>query len=415
MYFALFALMGLASAKMCVNNTVTVNLSANNVNFNISAPKSQYEVTMMVQFLARQGQNATDRLASGFHSVNGTYTISTQFCRPDNMTGSNPVVQVLTHGVGFDKTYWDLSYDNYNYSYVNQATDTYGYCTLSYDRLGVGNSSKGEPINEIQLNLEVEALNALTSLLRTGSFPGVNHTFTTVLHAGHSFGSELTYALVNTYPDASNGIALTGFSTNSSFMSQFTQAANFANANVNQPLRFGNYTLADIQSLLFKDITNPLFNYIAGITSLPPSQNLPNGYLVASNAAAIQALFFAPPFFDYTGLLPLAEETKQAATIGELLTTATLAPTNSFTGPVLVITGDQDTPFCGGNCLATGDPMVPSVISTTQKSFPNVPAGNFLAYVQPNTGHALNFHYNATGAYSVINSFFGRTVAMPSR
>ena len=59
--------------------------------------------------------------------------------------------------------------------------------------------------------------------------------------------------------------------------------------------------------------------------------------------------------------------------------------------------------------------MVPSVISTVQKSFPNVPADSFLAYVQPNAGHALNLHYNSTGAYSVINSFFQRTATIPAR
>lgn len=304
--------------------------------------------------------------------------------------------------------YWDLSYNDFNYSYVNQATDKYGYCTLSYDRLGVGNTTKGEPLNEIQANLEVETLYALTGLLRNGSFPGVNHTFTTVLHAGHSFGSVLTYSMVNKYPTASNGIALTGFSSNYSFMGQFIQGANFGNANVNQPLRFGSYTLKDIQEFLFRDITNPLYNYIAGITSIPPSQNLPNGYIIPSNAAALQALFFAPGYFDWLGLLPFTDLIKQPATVGELLTVG-IASNNSFSGPVLVLTGDQDTPFCGGNCKITGDPIIPSIPSTLQRNFPNVPRNNYLTYIQPNTGHGINLHYNATGAYGVINNFFADT------
>ena len=269
-------------------------------------------------------------------------------------------------------------------------------------------------MNEIQANLEVEALYALTRLLRAGTFPGVNHTFTTVLHAGHSFGAALTYSMVDKYPTASNGIALTGFSSNYSFLSQFVQGANFAMANVNQPLRFGNYTLKDIQELIFRDITNPLFNYIAGITSIPPSQNLPNGYIIASNAPALQALFFAPGFFDWRGLLPLAELTKQPATVGELLTIG-IASNNSFAGPVLVLTGDQDTPFCGGNCRFTGDPSIPSIPSTLQRSFPNVPKNKYLTYIQPNTGHGINLHYNATGAYDVMNRFFAGTGAPASK
>lgn len=65
----------------------------------------------------------------------------------------------------------------------------------------------------------------------------------------------------------------------------------------------------------------------------------------------------------------------------------------------------NDLPYCGGNCLATGDPSVPSIPATAQKSFPNVPAADFEAYIQPNSGHGINFHYNATGAYDVISEF----------
>ena len=39
------------------------------------------------------------------------------------------------------------------------------------------------------------------------------------------------------------------------------------------------------------------------------------------------------------------------------------------------------------------------------KNFPKVPDNDFEAYIQPNTGHGINFHYNATGAYNVIESF----------
>ena len=38
-------------------------------------------------------------------------------------------------------------------------------------------------------------------------------------------------------------------------------------------------------------------------------------------------------------------------------------------------------------------------------NFPNVPDRNFTGYLQPDTGHGINLHYNATGAYMVINDF----------
>lgn len=81
-------------------------------------------------------------------------------------------------------SYWDTPYNNFNYSYVNVATDEYKYYTLAYDRLGIGNSSHGEPMNEIQAFLEIQALAALTTMLREGKFPGVKDKFDKVIHVG---------------------------------------------------------------------------------------------------------------------------------------------------------------------------------------------------------------------------------------
>jgi hypothetical protein len=62
-----------------------------------------------------------------------------------------------------------------------------------------------------------------------------------------------------------------------------------------------------------------------------------------------------------------------------------------------MIIGNEDLPFCGGNCTGIIDgPIGPKI-------FPA--ASPFKTYIQPNTGHGLNLHFNATGAYSVINSF----------
>jgi len=43
-----------------------------------------------------------------------------------------------------------------------------------------------------------------------------------------------------------------------------------------------------------------------------------------------------------------------------------------------------------------------------KNNFPNVTEELFEAYVQPNTGHGINAHYNATGAYAVITDFLSR-------
>jgi hypothetical protein len=50
-----------------------------------------------------------------------------------------------------------------------------------------------------------------------------------------------------------------------------------------------------------------------------------------------------------------------------------------------------DTIYCGGDCLATGTEQA-SIPAGVSKAFPHASA--FEAYIQPNTGHGINFHYN---------------------
>lgn len=169
-----------------------------------------------------------------------------------------------------------------------------------------------------------------------------------------------------------------------------------------------------------------LTNLVAGV-GLSPGLDYPNGYLTNTDASSNQYLFFLPGYFDPM-LLLFTEETKQPVTPGELLTQGSLPMANAYAGPVLVITGCEsdldafkekimlisfpanDLPFCGGDCLATGNASLPSIPAAVAMSFPNVPSGNFEAYIQPNTGHGINLHYSATGAYDVINIFLNAKV-----
>ena len=222
------------------------------------------------------------------------------------------------------------------------------------------------------------------------------------------------------YPTISDGIVLTGFSMNASFVGFFGAGSNFEQAYLNQPFRFGNVSSSVVESVLNM---YSLTDYVAGL-SPSPSLDYPAGYLTNANIGANQYLFFLPGFFD-PGILLVGENTKQPVTVGELLTLTSAPPVNAYAGPVLVITGCKssqniaylkslsiannisanDLPYCGGNCLATGDPSLPSIPAAAIKSFPNVPPSNFTAYIQPNSGHGINVHYNATGAYDVIQTF----------
>ena len=74
---------------------------------------------------------------------------------------------------------------------------------------------------------------------------------------------------------------------------------------------------------------------------------------------------------------------------------------------------DNDSPYCGGNCSNTGSSL-PSIPADVQAHFPNVPNSDFVTYVQPNIGHGINLHYNATGAYTVMNDFLNSKGLAPS-
>lgn len=175
---------------------------------------------------------------------------------------------------------------------------------MSYDRLGIGQSQQGEPLNEVQSFLEIAALRAVTLMLRNGEFPGQCQNISKIIHVGHSFGALQTYALTAAEPDISDGIVLTGYSADAGFLSYFNAGANWMQAALNVPERHG---------------------------------NLPRGYFVTSGKNALQFEFLLPGYFD-PGILDFAEAAKQPVTIGELLTLS--APTSSaFAKPVLVFTG----------------------------------------------------------------------------
>lgn len=93
-----------AAAKSCRNITIPVTVSARTGIFNIDVPSTNLEATTFAQNLTRQGGNFTDQALTGYQTTSGTYQISTQFCQPDQSNLTNPTLQILTHGIGFDKT-----------------------------------------------------------------------------------------------------------------------------------------------------------------------------------------------------------------------------------------------------------------------------------------------------------------------
>lgn len=96
---------GVVSAKTCLNTTVEVSISSRNGVFNnIETPVTNSDATAFVLGATRQGANGTDLALTGYATVSGRYNISTQYCVPDKNSSNGSVLQILTHGIGFDKT-----------------------------------------------------------------------------------------------------------------------------------------------------------------------------------------------------------------------------------------------------------------------------------------------------------------------
>jgi pimeloyl-ACP methyl ester carboxylesterase len=345
----------------------------------------------------------------------------------------------------FDKTYWDLPYNNFNYSYIDVAVDQYGYCTLSFDRFGIGNSSHADPYDVVQAPAEISAMYQLNSMLRIGTLPTVDHAFNesgTIVNVGHSFGSQQSYALAAAYPDITDALILTGFSFNASALLSTIASFNTKIARLNQPLRFGstnaavaidtlaaatngsdfsienamsaisslNLTTQDYAYILQ---STEIWDMIAGYNMMPAPipQDLPMGYLTWSDAQVNQYNFVYPPGAD-TNIIYYSEQNKQPFTVGELLTLGGAPATSPFTGPVQVVTGRQDAIYCSGDCLATGDPAVPNIPASIGAYLPE--SSNFTTYIPEDVGHGLNVHYNARMSYEAIQKFLMANGIVPS-
>ncbi|KAF5122283.1 hypothetical protein E5D57_012759 [Metarhizium anisopliae] len=154
---------GLSVARRCQNITIPISISSRNGIFSLATPANDVDVTDFVLNNFRAGVNYTDDVLQGYKTIQANYNLAATYCTPESGHGKS--LQVLTHGVGINRYYWDFSYNNYNYSYVDRAL-AQGYSTLIYDRLGIGESSRGDPIQELQASLEVSALHQLTKMLR---------------------------------------------------------------------------------------------------------------------------------------------------------------------------------------------------------------------------------------------------------
>ncbi|KAK6062625.1 hypothetical protein SCUP515_13180 [Seiridium cupressi] len=342
---AFLGMAGISSAqRSCKNITIPVTISAENTPVNEPAPLTDVDVT---NILLNSVKAIRDQLQSTETvTVSGSYNLSSTLCDPES--GPSGVLQILTHGIGFDRRYWDFPFRNYNYSYVSFALD-HNYSTLAWDRLGF-------------------ALQALTNLVRHGNYSSSGGGYEKIVHVGHSLGSCVTYALHVIDPDISDAIILTGFSQFSDYQPAGLIGLHLVEANLRD--RFAYY---------------------------------PPGYLIQGDLVALQTDFFAPGTFDPDILEP-AYAAAEAVTVGELASAAYMAFANvTSTAPVLIVTGERDVIYCGTDCFAVGDQDISSVLDFSKNYFP--PGTPFQTKVVEGASYGLNLDYNWPITYNTINDF----------
>ncbi|KAK5657455.1 hypothetical protein OQA88_3027 [Cercophora sp. LCS_1] len=303
--------------------------------------------------------------------ITTTFTISGQLCIPPPNPRSS-TLQIATHGIGFDKRYWSAPGSN---SYTSAALAA-GYPIFTYDRLGAGASTKPDAYTIVQTSVQVEILSQITSFFRSGtllssskitrgSLPDKGFVPKKIIHVGHSLGSILTIALLNSAPTLSDGAVLTGFL----YTNQLDGAG---------PGTWG-FEYAAESDRKFKDRGS--------------------GYIVQGSKSSVQQTFFKKGGFE-KDMLDWAWEVRQPGSVSEFVSLGTvLGAPSSFEGGVLFVIGENDYGFCRGDCKGTYDLGVLKTLYPAAKEVG--------VHLQPGTGHGLALAKNATAGYEVIFDFLG--------
>ncbi|ETN36815.1 uncharacterized protein HMPREF1541_07802 [Cyphellophora europaea CBS 101466] len=307
-------------------------------------------------------------------TIAGTYNIFAQLCVP---TGHNKkdVLQIATHGGHYDSRYWDSGHKPEEHSYV-YASLAAGYSILTYDRLGAGKSDIPDAYRGVQFGIELDILRQITQKARDGTLapeakdadaqmfgkPGK------IVHIGHSLGSVLTTAFLATYPEETDGGIITGFALNeyfgtTGFSSWYAQYAATAD----------------------------------------PAWDRGSGYIV-NQKSGIQVVFFGgDPSTAFTKeLLDYGDAIKQPVPVGELVSGSQIIgrPGKNLKAPIQYVLPEFDFFICGGDCKGVTNATV------LRETWPS--ASDLEVVIQPNTGHALPLHNNASAGFQLSFDFLAR-------
>ncbi|KAF8305192.1 hypothetical protein DL93DRAFT_2183040 [Clavulina sp. PMI_390] len=349
-----------SSSYTCTEAYVPITATAQNIRFDATAPKTQLELAAIISASVAVNSNfTTDTIdkKNPNQTISGTWKLYTKRCIPKKWNGN---VQVLVHGIAASHSYFEYP-QNKTISYLDVAASG-GNAVVNYDRLGVGESDHPDGINVVQSALDIEMLHQLVGYLKKRP------------HA-------LTGVVMSKYPNDFTRAILTGFSpTTENNGVAGTYSFSPAIASQQNPQLFGRYN-NDSSYVVTESSTHDLYSFFDGPPGVHYSADVFNNFVA----------------------------TKGAWTYGQQLTKDMLAgyfPAGSYTGDILVVTGEHDLPGCGGNCYQGTNGA--SVLTESGAFFPN--AKSIATYIPANTAHAVFQHYTAPAVFGVINSWLNGAI-----
>ncbi|QDS68873.1 hypothetical protein FKW77_007549 [Venturia effusa] len=309
-------------------------------------------------------------------TTTGTFNIHAQLCVPKTSTRKH-ILQIASHGLHYDSRYWDSEFQPEKHSYVD-ATLKAGYSIFTYDRLGVGLSDHPDAYTVVQGPLELEILRQLTLMARNGTLYDMaskgqtaNAAFENLakpskfIHVGHSFGSVITSAFVASYGELSDGAIITGF-----LISLFLGSTGTTSFSVEYAAK----------------------NY-----------NTSSGYVVCKKNGIQNIFFGGNPKTAFTSeLLDYGDKIKQPVPVGGFASAFWLIGRYgpSFKAPMQYVLPEFDLHLCRGDCKGLAN------VTALAQTYPNATALEVV--IQPNTGHGLPLHNNATAGFQLTYDFLQR-------
>ena len=189
----------------CLTGTIAVPINNLNKRYILIPPLTRHSQERVADMIRRLFLFTFLPKSWGWKRVSGVANLSSVVCLP-NTGGKVNTIQILTHGMGVDKSYWNITAGN---SYVEEAIGA-GYATLSYDRLGVGDSDHPDPVNVVQSFAHVSILHGIVEGLRESRI--LTNPFRNVVGVGHGYGSIIQLANNAKYPSDMNATIITGAS-----------------------------------------------------------------------------------------------------------------------------------------------------------------------------------------------------------